>query len=254
MGFYDYKGYWRNDGEGFYDARGNWVNPGDGFYDSKGYFRSPGDGFYDSKGYFRSPGDGFYDSKGYFRSVNSNSTDVTETNDVGVGIGGFVILFIAGILWMLLSSLVEWIAEHLYVVLIAFTIINLILTFVTTVYKNHKGLRFILSYFGNYICTFSLVYIILVYAVPSVIMDNESLGSVLGFLIIVLLGVGIVAVVQFLNYYHGKAVLEFIIGISFFSIVIVVLRNNSVCTMESFINIYNVELSELCKILFGVAM
>lgn len=254
MGFYDYKGYWRNDGEGFYDAKGNWVNPSCGFYDSKGYFRSPGDGFYDSKGYFRSPGDGFYDSKGYFRSVNNNSADVTETNDVGVGIGGFVILIIAGILWMLLSSLVEWIASHLYVVLIGFTIINLILTLVTTVCKNHKGLRFILSYLGNYICIFSLIYIILVYAVPSVIIDHESLGSIFGFLIIVVLGVGSVAVVQFFNFYHGKAVLEFIIGIAFFGVVIIVLKNNSVCTMESFINIYNVELPKLCKFLFSVAM
>ena len=254
MGFYDYKGYWRNDGDGFYDAKGNWVNPGSGFYDSKGYFRSPRDGFYDAKGNWVNPGSGFYDSKGYFRSTNTNSATVTETNEEGIGIGGFIIFVVVGILWMLISSIVEWITGHLYVVFVGFAVVNAILTFVATVSKNHKGLKFALCYLGNYVCVFSFIYIILVYAIPSVIIDNESIGSILGFILMVALGAGSVSFVQFLNYYHGKAILEFIIGVTFFIVVMVFLKNNSVCTMENLAKIYNVELSVLFRILFSVAV
>ena len=251
MGFYDYKGYWRNDGEGFYDAKGNWVNPGCGFYDSRGYFRSPGEGFYDAKGNWVNPGCGFYDSKGYFRTVNNTSSTQTETKDVGIGIEGVVLLIIAGVLWMALTSLVEWIAGHLYVVFGGFTIVNLILTFAITVAKNHKGLKFIFSYLGNCVCISSFIYIILVYAVPSVIISDES---IIGFVFAGILGAGTVALVQFLNYFLGNAILEFVIGNVFFIVVMILLKNNSVYTMETLSKMYNVEFSVLFRSLFGIAI
>ena len=67
MGFYDSKGYWRNDGDGFYDSKGYYRNSGDSYYDSKGYYRHSGDSFYDGKGDYRQPGSGYYDSKGNWR-------------------------------------------------------------------------------------------------------------------------------------------------------------------------------------------
>ncbi len=73
MGFYDGKGYWRNDGDGFYDSEGYWRNPGDGFYDGKGYWRNSGDGFYDSKGYWRNSGDGYYDGNEEWRNSDGSS-------------------------------------------------------------------------------------------------------------------------------------------------------------------------------------
>lgn len=35
-----------------------------GFYDAKGYWRQEGDAFYDGKGYLRQPGEAFYDARG----------------------------------------------------------------------------------------------------------------------------------------------------------------------------------------------
>ncbi|MCD7957295.1 MAG: hypothetical protein LUG93_16430 [Lachnospiraceae bacterium] len=67
MGYYDGKGYWREDGEGGYDAKGYWREPGEGGYDSQGYWRNADEGGYDSEGYWRDAGEGGYDSEGYYR-------------------------------------------------------------------------------------------------------------------------------------------------------------------------------------------
>ena len=155
---------------------------------------------------------------------------------------------------MLISGLVEWITGHLYAVFVGFAVGNVILTLVITVSKNHKGLNFLFSYLGNYICVFSFVYIILVYVIPSTVIDGEDIGSILRFVLMIAIGLGSVALVQFFNYYHGKAVLEFILGIIFFIGVMVFIRNNSVCTIESMASMYNVELSKLFEILFSIAI
>lgn len=60
MGYYDGKGYWREDGEGGYDAKGYWREPGEGGYDSQGYWRDADEGGYDSEGYWRDTGEGGY--------------------------------------------------------------------------------------------------------------------------------------------------------------------------------------------------
>lgn len=43
MGYYDGKGYYRNNGEGGYDAKGYYRKAGAGGYDAKGYYRRPGE-------------------------------------------------------------------------------------------------------------------------------------------------------------------------------------------------------------------
>lgn len=256
MGFYDSKGYWRSDGDGFYDAKGYFRNPGDGFYDSKGYFRSAGDGFYDAKGNWVSPGGGFYDSKGYYRS---NSTIAASSTDVGQGIVagvGFMLFIPVALLWSITIFVVEWIIVHPFAVFVGYAVIDAILCIVITKFKKQQGTKFALSFIGNFICILSFIYIILIYAVPYVTINGGSFGSFFEFTIVAAFGGGGIAVVQFFNYYHGKSILEFILGIVFFIIVIILLKNGSkeMNTIESLAEIYNLKSLTLFKILFGFAI
>lgn len=253
MGFYDSKGYWRNDGDGFYDAKGNWVDPGCGFYDSKGYFRSQGDGFYDAKGNWVNPGGAFYDSKGYIRTNNSVISRTEEAGkDVGIAIV-FILLMPIALLWMMTTFLIEWIVSHAYIVFIGYAIIDAVLCFVITKMKKHQGVKFALSFVGNYICLMSLIYITLVYAVPYVTMNKGSFVSIFNFTLVLALGIGVIAVIQFLNYYHENAILESILGIGFFIMVVILLKNGTkeMNTLESLAELYNLETSTIFKILFG---
>jgi len=257
MGFYDAKGYWRNDGDGFYDAKGYFRSSGDGFYDTKGYFRSPGEGFYDAKGNWVSPGGSFYDSRGYCRSVAASTAPMSTDTGEGMTIAiGFMIFLPVALLWMMISFLVELITEHLYIVFIGYAIIDVVLSLIITKRKRHRGTMFVLSYIGNYLCMLSAVYLVLIDAVPSVIMNAESFGSVLEFTIVLMFVFGCIAIVQFFNYYHEKAVLEFLVGIAFFIIVIILLKNGTkeIDTIESLAQVYGVKASALFKALFGFAI
>ena len=252
MGFYDSKGYWRSEGDGFYDAKGNWVNPGGAFYDSKGYLRSPGDGFYDAKGNWVNPGGAFYDSKGYIRYGNSTSS-TSDTGNVLVAATGFLIFIPVALLWIALITLMEWISSHLYIVFIGYAIIDAVICFFLSKIKKHKDANFILSFWGNYVCILSLIYITLIYAVPHVVTNGGNLESFFEFTIVLAFGFGSIAVLQFFNFYHGKAFWEFILGLVFFVIVTLLLKKNvnEVQTIESLAKIYGVNDSALFKLLFG---
>lgn len=254
MGFYDAKGYWRNEGEGFYDAKGYYRNPGDGFYDSKGYFRSAGDGFYDARGNWVSPGGAFYDSKGYLRS--SGVVVVANTGTDLVAAVGFILFLPIGLLWMLTTFLVEWITYHLYAVFIGYVLIDVIFCLIVTKTKKHQGTKFALSFLGNYICILSFAYAVLIYAVPYMTIKGGSFGSFFEFTLVLAFEVGGIAVIQFFNYFHGKAIIEFILGILFFAIVIMILKNSlsEIGTIEGFMDVYHLKSSMLFKILFGFAV
>lgn len=254
MGFYDSKGYWRNDGDGFYDAKGYFRNPGSGFYDAKGIFRNPGDGFYDAKGNWVNPGGSFYDSKGY-RSSAGYTVPVDEGEDI-VAVIGFILFILIGILWMATTFFVNWITFHFYSVFIGYIVINVFLALAITKVGKHRRDKFVFAFIGNYVCSLSLIYIMLIYAVPYVTTHGGSFGSFIEFTLVLGLGGGGIAVMQFFNYYHGKAVLEFILGMLFFIIVIMLLKNNAkeMNTIESLAEMYNVKVSVLFKLLFGFAI
>lgn len=250
MGFYDAKGYWRSDGDGFYDAKGNWVSPGGVFYDSKGYLRSPGDGFYDAKGNWVSPGDAFYDGKGYLRTAE---VPAGGTND-GITAG---IVFLMAIpillLWSMTVFMVEWMAAHIALIFAGFLVGNVILCLAITGGKRHRGIGAMLSFAGNYVCILSFLYIILAYAVPYVILHDANAESFFEFTVTWILGAGAVAILQFFNYYHENAILEFICGAAFFVIVIKLLQHGTqdIYTMENLAEIYNIKSTALFKVIFG---
>ena len=256
MGFYDAKGHWRNDGEGFYDARGYFRNPGEGFYDTKGYFRNPGDGFYDSKGQWVNPGGSYYDGRGDLRTYGITAVSTSDTGSEMVAAIGFILFIPIGLLWMVTTFLVQWITTHLYAVLIGYVILDAFFCLIVTKVKKHQGLDFTLSFIGNCVCSLSFIYIVLLYAVPYMTINGENFASFFEFTLVLALGVGGIAVVQFFNYYHEKSFLEFILGIMFFVVVIILLKNGTknMNTVESLARIYNLESSALFKVLFGFAI
>lgn len=256
MGFYDAKGYWRNDGEGFYDVRGYFRNPGEGFYDTKGYFRNPGEGFYDSRGQWVNPGGSYYDGRGNLRTYSITAVSTSDTRSEMVAAIGFILFIPIGLLWMVTTFLVQWITAHLYVVFIGYIILDVLFCLIVTKIKQHQGLDFTLSFIGNCVCTLSFIYIVLLYAVPYMTINGGSFASFFEFTLVLALGVGGIAVVQFFNYYHEKSVLEFILGIMFFVVVIVLLKNGTkdMNTIESLTQMYNLESSALFKVLFGFAI
>ena len=254
MGFYDAKGYWRNDGEGFYDAKGYFRSAGEGFYDTKGFFRSPGDGFYDARGNWVNPGGSFYDSKDYCRSYGAvNAATTTEAGQGIVAAIGFILFIPIALLWSMTIFLVEWITSHLYLFFCGYIIIDAILCLAIAKIKKHQGVKFVLSFVGNYACILSLIYITLIYAVPCVTINGGNFESFFEFTLVLAFGCGGIAVVQFFNYYHEKAVLEFILRIVFFIIVIILLKNGSkeFNTIESLAVLYNLKDTTLFNILFG---
>lgn len=254
MGFYDAKGYWRNDGDGFYDAKGNWCNPGEGFYDAKGYFRNPGDGFYDTKGNWVNSGGSYYDGKGYLRTYSL--TDVSTSGTGIVAAIGFVLFLPIGILWMMTTFLVQWITFHLYEIFIGYIILDAVISVIITKIKKHQGAKFVRSFIGSYVCILSFIYIVLLYAVPYVTINEGSFASFFEFTLVLAFAFGGIAVVQFFNYYHEKSVLEFILGIMFFAVVIILLKNGTkeMNTIESLTQMYNLESPTLFKVLFGFAI
>lgn len=252
MGFYDAKGHWRSDGEGFYDGKGNWVNPGDAFYDGRGQLRTPGEGFYDGKGNWVSPGSSFYDGKGCLQTSGPVAGVVVEGGTGIVGVAGFLLAIPIVMLWLMTMFLVNWMASHLYLIFIGYLFLNTVICIAITKRKRHRGVGAALSFAGNYVCMLSFVYIVLVYAVPYVIINDGSFGSSFEFTLTLAIGVGGIAIVQFFNYYHERVVLEFILGILFFVVIIAFLRyGKDVDTVESLARIYGVEASKLFTALFG---
>lgn len=200
---------------GFYDAKGHWRNDGDGFYDARGYFRNPGDGFYDSKGKWVNPGGSYFDGRGNLRTYSITTVSTSDTGTEMVAAIGFILFIPIGLLWIVTTFLVQWITSHLYAVLIGYIILDAIVCLIVTKIKKHQGLDFTLSFIGNYLCTLSFIYIVLLYAVPYMTIKGGSFASFFEFTLVLALGAGGIAVVQFFNYYHEKSVLEFIFGIIF---------------------------------------
>ena len=253
MGFYDAKGHWRNDGEGFYDGKGNWVSPGDAFYDGRGQLRIPGEGFYDGKGNWVSPGEAFYDGKGHRQSPVPVAVVGAEGGAEIVGAAGLLLSLPIILLWSMSIFLVNWMAAHLYLIFVGYLFLSAIICITITKRKRHRGLGAALSFTGNYICMLSFVYIVLVYAVPYVMINDGNFGSFFEFILTLAMGAGGIAVVQFFNGYHERAVLECIVGVLFFVVVIVFLRyGNEVDTIEDLAKLYGVEASEWFVALFGL--
>jgi len=253
MGFYDAKGYWRSDGDGFYDFKGNWVSPGGAFYDGKGYLRSPGDGFYDSKGNWVSPGGAFYDGRGYLQTTGVAVGAVADNGTQLVLTAGFLLLLPVAILWSMILFLIEWMTTHLYLVYGGYAIADVLLCRVLTRCKKHHGLSATFSFVGNYLCILSFLYIALVYAVPYVMVKGDGFGSFFEFTAALAIGAAGVAVLQFFNYFHERAFLEFILGCLFFVVVILILKNEAqdLYTTGYLAELYHMESSKLFPLLFG---
>lgn len=261
MGFYDAKGYWRSDGDGFYDTKGNWVSPGGAFYDGRGYLRSPGDGFYDSKGNWVSPGGAFYDGRGVLQSSSGVVGVAGVTENDGYANGAVVgILFLLAVpifaLWMLTVLLIQWMSSHLYLVFAGYLLLTAAICYVIAKRKKHVGIRSVLSYAGSYLCLLSFAYITLVYAIPYVILHEESFGSLFEFTVALAVGAAAVAILQFFNYYHENAVLELILSILFFIVVLILLRAsaNGIESLQDLAAMYGVKPSFIFKVLFGAAI
>ena len=109
MGFYDGKGFYRNEGDAFYDGKGIYRNPGDSFYDSKGICRKPGDSFYDSEGIYRKPGDSFYDSERIYQTqIKEDKSLNEELNQVGTASWIFILLIILSVIAAILGIFLIW--------------------------------------------------------------------------------------------------------------------------------------------------
>ena len=253
MGFYDAKGYWRSDGDGFYDARGNWVNPGGAFYDGKGYLRNQGEGFYDAQGNWVSPGGAFYDGKGYLQSSGvAVGATVSGGSEIVIGVG-FLLFIPVMLLWVMTMFLVEWMAAHLYLVFAGYAIADIILCCGITKLKRHCGMKAALSFMGNYMCILSFIYITLVYAVPYVMINGDGFGSFFEFTAALAIGAAGIVILQFFNYYHEKAIWEWILGVLFFVITIALIKYEvgDSYTIESLAETYHVKVSKLFIALFG---
>ncbi len=250
MGFYDAKGYWRNDGEGFYDFKGYWVNPGGAFYDSRGYLRKPGEGFYDAKGRWVSPGGAYYDGKGYIRTGGGVISSQNEDTDGGMFAIGFILLIPMIILSSIITAVIEWTIAHFYIVFIGYSIISVMICLFTTKIKKHKGMNYMLSFIGNYMCMMSFIYVVLLYAVPYVI--NGS--GLFDFILVLSFSLGGMVIIQYFNYYHEKPILELLTGILCFIVVIIFLKNNigSKYSIDSFAQIYGLKSTTIFKLLFGI--
>lgn len=258
MGFYDAKGNWRSDGNGFYDAGGNWVSPGEAFYDGRGYHRSPGDGFYDSKGNWVSPGGSFYDGCGVLQASSDVAGATGSDGNANGAVVGVLFLLTVPIfaMWMLTAFLIQWISVHLYLVYISYLFLTAVICYAIAKKKKHRGVFTVLSYVGNYLCLLSFAYITLVYAIPYVILHEESLSSLFEFTVTLAIGAAVIAVLQFFNYYHENAILELVLGVLFFIVVLILLRSsaNGIDSLQDLAAVYGVKPSAIFKVLFGSAI
>lgn len=175
-------------------------------------------------------------------------------DELAVGIA-FLLFMPIGMLWLMTMRLTEWMTSHLYSIFIGYMIMDAVLCFAITKAKDYRGKKAALGFVGNFISILSLIYIILIYAVPYMMINDKSIGSFVEFTIALAVGVAGIAILQYFNYYHQKAVLEFILGILFFVIVIRLLKYGirDMSTMESLAEIYNVKVSALFKVIFGLA-
>lgn len=253
MGFYDAKGYWRNDGDGFYDAKGYWRNPGNGFYDAKGYWRNPGSGFYDFKGNWVNPGGSYYDGKGYRRIYSIGEVTTPSSSQNIVVLIAFMLFLPIGIVWMATTFFIQWVSYHLYIIYFGYIALDVLSCLIITKVKKHRGVQYIMSFMGNFLCILSLIYIAVLYAVPYMLANGGSFASFFEFTLVLATGIGGIFILQFFNYYHGKSFLEFILGVLFFCVVIIILKKEMMewSTMERLIAMYHIKSQRLFIALFG---
>lgn len=238
---------------GFYDFKGNWVTPGSPFYDGKGYLRNYGEGFFDSRGNWVNPGDAFYDGRGKLRYFGASAGMIITPDSGLVAAVGFLLLLPILMLWLATVSVVEWITSHLYLVFFGYALLDGILCLAITKMKGYRNIKFVLSFTGNYMCVLSFIYIVLLYAIPYVMANGKSFSCIFEFTIVLAAGVAGVVILQLFNYYHEKAGVEFLLGILFFALVILMVRGGgqSGNTIESFISLYHIKDSFLFRLLFG---
>ncbi len=93
------------------------------------------------------------------------------------------------------------------------------------------------------------------YAVPYMSINEGSFGSFFEFTLVLAFTEGGIAVVQFFNYFQGKAIIEFILGIMFFCYLIMLLKSGlkEIDTIENLAEVYHLKASGLFKVPFGFA-
>ena len=130
----------------------------------------------------------------------------------------------------------------------------MIVCIIVTRFKKHRGIKSFFSFVGNYMCILSYAYIVLGYAIPYMEKNNRDFSSFLNFLLFSILGIGAVAILQFFNYYHEIAFIEFLLGVAFFIIVIVILKHASgdVNILENLADIYHVKPTMMFRLIFQV--
>ena len=116
--------------------------------------------------------------------------------------------------------------------------------------KSYRGLASVLSFFGSYASILSMVYVVLLYAAPYVIERGGSVGGSIEFIFAALVCIGAIVVLQFINYYFEKAVLECFLGILFFLAVCIILRY-SAGSLEKIEQIYSLSDAKLFRFLIG---
>lgn len=240
MGFYDGKGNWCEDGSGFHDAMGNWVEPGGTFYDYKGCVRSYGEGFYDAEGNWCEPGGQFFDGVGYRTYAVGACT--AQTTDLVVA-GCFICTLPVIIVWLLTITAAAWMAEHLPFVIICFTLFDAVFCFLIQRKRRYRGLKATVSFFGDYLRTYSLLYTALVYALPYALGHKGSFSGFFELTCALAVCAAGIAILHFFKYYHENVVWGLFLDLAYFAAVTAILRYsaNGVYTQESLAAFYHVE-------------
>ena len=148
------------------------------------------------------------------------------------------------------AVLAEWIVQHPFLVFFGYAVCAALVCYVITKRKSYRGLASVLSFFGSYASILSMVYVVLLYAAPYVIERGGSVGGSIEFIFAALVCIGAIVVLQFINYYFEKAVLECFLGILFFLAVCIILRY-SAGSLEKIEQIYSLSDAKLFRFLIG---
>ena len=160
----------------------------------------------------------------------------------------FYIVFILPIfmLYLMVTSIAEWLMTHFYITFILYSIINAIICFFTTKSQEYQSKKkFVLCFTGKYIRNLSLIYMFLLYAIPCVILTENSFGGFVELVIVsfvwIFIWLGIIC------YEEKSPATEFLLGTLFF------IATRILCLgvpIESLVQIYNVKAPILFRILF----
>lgn len=245
MGFYDAKGYWRQEGDAFYDGKGYLRQPGEAFYDARGCLREPGDAFYDTRGQLRRPGDAYYDGTGQIR--------VPDNHSASTALCIAALFFPVGVLWMAASTLVDLFARYVYLVFIAYLLLSVVISLCIARWRYRGGGNVALSFIGSFLELLSFFFMVAGHAVPYMLENNGDFGGFFEFVATLGVSIAVIAILQFFNSYHEKAFLELFIGILLFVIVLLLLRSTLENTsVEELAKLYGLRVNLPFRLLFGI--